>query len=170
MDKAKLISVCGSIPFLGPSLRKMARRYPEGSIVNIENGHLAGYRWQRSQRYVSGYWLGHYELPIQECLVRELKPGDVFYDIGANAGFFTLLGSKCVGPTGQVFAFDPLPENVHSIRSQVKLNGLENCSVVEAAVSDQQGIVKFSSGRDTSTAHLLGVRDDVAQSLTLSVR
>ena len=118
MNRARLISFCGSIPLIGPSLRKIARRYPEGSVTTIKHGYLAGYRWRRSHRYVSAYWLGIYELPIQECLVRKLKPGNVFYDIGANAGFFSLLGSNCVGPEGRVFAFEPLPENIRSIRAQ----------------------------------------------------
>jgi len=154
MNKAKIISFCGSVPLLGSSLRKIARRYPEGSTTIIKNGHLAGYRWKRSHRYVSSYWLGTYELPIQECLVRELRPGDIFYDIGANAGFFSLLGSKCVGPAGKVFSFEPLAENIHSLRSQLALNNGANCTVVEAAVSDHAGYVEFSEGKDTSTAHI----------------
>lgn len=154
MNKAQVISLCGRIPVLGASLRRIARRYPEGSVVTIRTGHLAGCRWRRSHRYVSGYWLGIYELPIQECLVRELKPGDVFYDIGANAGFFTLLGSKRVGPQGRVFSFEPLPENIGSVRAQLQLNDVANCEVVDAAVADRAGNVEFYEGEDTSTAHL----------------
>ena len=43
---------------------------------------------------INGYWVGQYELPIQEALVRPLGPGMVFFDIGANARFFTLVGAK----------------------------------------------------------------------------
>lgn len=170
MDKAKLISLCGNVPVLGPSLRRIARRYPEGSVTTIRNGSLAGYRWKRSHRYVSGYWLGIYELPIQECLLRELKPGDVFYDIGANAGFFSLLASKCVGPTGNVFAFEPLPENIRFIQVQLELNAVENCTVVGSAVSDCETTVEFSSGKDTSTAHIQDQRDGEGETALFSVR
>ncbi len=169
MSKAGIISACGRVPFLGPTLRRLAGHYQEGSITTVRNGHLKGYRWKRSHRYVNGYWLGIYELAIQECLVRELTPGGVFYDVGANAGFFTLLGSKCVGPEGRVFAFEPLPENIRSIRAQVELNHVANCTIVEAAVSDHEGSVEFSSGRDTSTAHIGGMRDDVGHADLLSV-
>ena len=170
MDKAKLVSVCGTIPLLGPSLRKIARWYPEGSVTTIKSGHLAGYRWRRSHRYVSGYWLGHYELPIQQCLARELRTGDVFYDVGANAGFFSLLASKCVGSAGKVFAFEPLPENACSIRSQLELNDINNCTVVQAAVSDRDGTIEFSSGEDTSTAHIKGARGEEDGGPMFSVR
>lgn len=154
MNKAKIISFCGRIPLFGALLRSLARRYPEDSVVTIKNGHISGYRWKRSHRYVSGYWLGIYEMPIQECLVRELKPGDVFYDIGANAGFFSLLGAKCVGNQGHVFAFEPLHENAEYIRSQLTLNEITNCTIVEAAVADRQGSVMFCEGKNTSTARI----------------
>lgn len=162
MNKAKVISWCGSIPLVGASLRRIARRYPEGSVVTVASGHLAGCKWQRSHRYVSGYWLGIYERPIQECLVRELRPGDIFYDIGANAGFFTLLGAKCVGPRGQVFSFEPLPENIRSVRTQLELNEAAHCTVVEAAVSDRDGTMQLCEGRDTSTARLAAARETAA--------
>lgn len=142
----------GRIPLLGSGLRWLARRYPEGSVVTIKNGHLAGYRWKRSHRYVNGYWLGIYELPVQKCLARELRPGHVFYDIGANAGFFSLLGSKCVGEKGHVFAFEPLPENIETIKNQLELNQITNCTLVEAAVSGGVGEIKLYTEKNTHTA------------------
>lgn len=154
LDKARLISVCGRVPLLGPSLRRIARRYPEGSVVTIQSGRLRGSYWKRYHRFVNGYWLGIYELPIQECLVRELAAGGVFYDVGANAGFFTLLAAKEVGATGRVFSFEPLAGNIESIWSQLQLNEMENCTVVEAAAVEHSGPVEFTEGRDASTAHV----------------
>lgn len=92
MNKARLISCLGRVPLVGSTLRWFAQRYPEGSVVTIKNGLLAGYKWKRSHNYVSGYWLGIYELTIQESLAHELQSGDVFYDIGGNAGFELCLG------------------------------------------------------------------------------
>ena len=160
MDKAKITSFLGKLPFIGSSLRKIARRYQEGSVVTIKNGHLAGYKWKRSHRYVNGYWLGIYELPTQECLIRELKSEDIFYDIGANAGFFSLLGAKCVGQRGHVFSFEPLPENIESIKDQFKLNEVRNCTLVEAAVSNSVGDIEFCKGKDTSTGHIGHKKND----------
>lgn len=154
MNRASAINFVGRVPLVGKGFRRVARLYREGSIVEIKAGYLAGYKWQRSHSYVSGYWLGNYELPIQECLARELQSGHVFYDIGGNAGFFTLLGSKCVGPTGQVFSFEPLPQNATVIRAQLALNPATNCTVVQAAISEHAGEVEFCAGADTSTAHI----------------
>ncbi len=160
INKARLIYQLGRFPFLGAILRWLARRYPEGSVVRIKNGHLTGYKWKRSHRYLSSYWMGTFELPVQDCLVRELKPGDIFYDIGANAGFFSLLGSRCVGDRGQVFAFEPLPENIGTLKSQLELNQVVNCTIVETAISDQVGEVQFSEGSETTTGHIKSIESN----------
>ena len=152
--KARVVHQVGRVPFLGRTLRWFAQRYPEGSIVTIKTGCLAGSRWIRRHRHVNAYWVGNYELAIQKCLTRELKPGDVFYDVGANAGFFSLLGSKRVGQKGHVFAFEPLPENIKTLKGNLQLNDIQNCTVVEAAVSDSVGTVRFSPGPHSSMAHI----------------
>jgi len=154
INKARLIHQLGRFPFLGSILRRLARRYPEGSIVSIKYSHLTGYKWKRSHKYLSSYWVGTFELPVQNCLVRELKQGDVFYDIGANAGFFSLLGSKCVGDRGQVFAFEPLRENIETLKSQLELNQVVNCTIIEAAVSDQVGEIQFCEESETTGGHI----------------
>jgi FkbM family methyltransferase len=156
MSLARIIEVAGKIPLVAGLLRRMARRYPEGSVVTIRSGHAAGLQWKRYHRYVNGYWLGQYELPLQEVLVRELSPGGVFFDVGANAGFFTLVAAKRVGPSGKCCAFEPLPENAAAVRSQLELNGLSYCHLVTEAVSDHEGTESFSldAGESYSTAHL----------------
>jgi len=169
VDKTKIMSLCGNVPVLGTSLRKIARLYPEGSVTRIRSGNLAGHRWKRSHRYVNGYWLGIYELPIQACLSRELSAGDVFYDIGANAGFFTLLAAMCVGDSGKVFSFEPLKENVNSIRSQLELNNVRNCRIVESAVVEHSGPVEFAEGKDTSTAHVRDSSFHACEGVVVSV-
>src|SRR5437667_8053089 len=127
MNRAKMLEMVGRVPVVGSALRRIARRYPEGSVVEIRSGAAAGYRWKRHHRYVNGYWLGHYELEIQDLLKQELESGDTFFDVGANAGFFTLVAAKLVGQSGRCVAFDPSPENDQSIREQLELNRLSNC-------------------------------------------
>ncbi len=154
-----MITLAGRVPVLGSLLRSFARRYAEGSVVEIKQGLAAGLRWRRHHRYVNGYWIGHYELPIQEALRRELSPGQTFYDVGANAGFFTLVAARLVGAQGKCVAFDPLPDNIESIREQVELNALSHCAVVPEAVSEQPGTASFSfASAGDSQGHLGGSR------------
>jgi FkbM family methyltransferase len=160
MDQAKVVDLIGRVPVLGSTLRKLARRYPEGSVVDVRTGVAAGLKWKRHHRYINGYWVGHFELEIQNALKRELKAGDVFYDVGANAGFFTLIGARLVGPSGRVVAFDPAPENCESVREQVELNGYAPfCTAVQKAVGGAAGSATFSFDTSGSTmGHLGGAR------------
>src|SRR5437763_1291560 len=78
------------------------------------------------------------------ALKRELRAGDTFFDVGANAGFFTLVAAKLVGPTGKCVSFDPLPANVESLREQIELNRLTYCHVDARAIADAAGEAVFS--------------------------
>jgi FkbM family methyltransferase len=155
MITPRIITTIGRVPWLGRALRWYARQYPENSVVKIRHGHAAGFLWRRHHRYVNGYWIGQYELPIQEALKRELKPGHTFFDVGANAGFFILVAARLVGMSGRCVAFEPLPENDASIYEQIELNSLCPCSVVGEAISDRVGSAFFSfPSTGSSVAHL----------------
>lgn len=131
--------------------------YRDGSVVVVRRGPLAGLKWRHYGCYQAWMAAGLYE-PHVASLIRELlKPGDVFYDIGANAGYFTLLGARAVGTTGQVIAFDPNPRNAKTIREQAALNGSSLTVVVEGvAVSDSAGTFDFVVTRVNANAHLVG--------------
>lgn len=155
MNRASLITMLGKLPVAGNLLRRFARRYPEGSVVTIRSGRIAGMNWKRHHRYVNGYWIGTHEVPLQEALARELKAGQTFYDVGAHAGFFTLVGCKAIGPQGRCVAFEPMPENVESIREQIAVNSISRCEVVQAAVADRGGETTFCfDASGSSMGHL----------------
>ncbi len=82
---------------------------------------------------------GTYELPLQKAFASYVQPGNVFYDIGANIGFFTVLAAQLVGRSGQVYAFEPVPENAERVRYNAKLNRFSNVTVFQKAVSANIG-------------------------------
>jgi FkbM family methyltransferase len=84
-------------------------------------------------------FFGIYDRPLTNLLKSTLSPGDVFFDIGANVGYFTLLASNLVGDNGHVHAFEPIPQNAEAIRRNVDRNALTNIKIIEAAVSDSGG-------------------------------
>ena len=119
----------------------------EGERLIIKTGPLAGKTWVRFMRtYSDEYFDGSYEPPIQQAMAKYLGPGMVFYDVGANAGFFSLLGAGLVGPSGAVVAFEPHPATAAKCKAQMDANNLKNVTVVVAAVSDRIGMDKFSDG------------------------
>lgn len=85
------------------------------------------------------YLLGINERPIQALLHQNLKEGSVFYDVGANVGFFSLIAARLVGEHGRVYAFEPEARNLTSLHRNVELNHSHNISVIEAAVSKEAG-------------------------------
>jgi FkbM family methyltransferase len=113
------------------------RRFLRRRIWTIEDGEGAGLKLNFSQN--SDYILGSSESPVQKALGKQFHPGDVFYDIGANVGFFSLIAAKGVGPTGCVYSFEPVSENVVSIRQNAKVNQLENIRPFEVAVGRISG-------------------------------
>ena len=59
-------------------------------------------------------WIEHYGVwePIEASFIRgRLKPGMTLLDIGANVGYFSILGARAVGPSGTVVAIEPEPAN-----------------------------------------------------------
>ena len=69
--------------------------------------------------------------------------GGTFVDVGANQGFFTLLGSKRVGEHGQVFAFEPATTEARKLRANLKFNGCANVTVEEMALGAEPGSADF---------------------------
>ena len=77
-------------------------------------------------------------------MVRHLALGSVAYDVGANIGIHTLLLSRLVGQTGQVYAFEPIPALYNRLRENVRLNpSLVAARPIQLALGDQSGTAAF---------------------------
>ena len=100
----------------------------------VQQGFAKGI-WMHLNLPTEGYWRGTHEPDVQALLHRLLKPGAVFYDVGAHLGYFALPAARLVGATGKVVAFDPDPENAARIRRNAEYNRLSNVlEVMEAAL------------------------------------
>lgn len=76
-------------------------------------------------------------------MAERLKPGDVFVDVGANIGYFSLLASKLVGPGGRVVAIEASPEVFDLLRRNLELNKAHNVRAVNVAISDREGSLQL---------------------------
>ena len=84
---------------------------------------------------------GVWETELTEFLLKELKSDDIFMDIGANIGYFTLLGlSKRVQ---QVIAFEPDPLNSEILSLNLSLNLGFNAQVITKALGSSVGSLSF---------------------------
>ena len=81
-------------------------------------------------------------------MVRHLRRGGVFYDIGANLGFFSLLAAHLAGlEEGRVYAFEAAPDNAEAIRVNAALNQIPNVIVIAKAVAGALGTRPPAGGR-----------------------
>lgn len=115
-----------------------------------------------------GCWLGIYELEKQKALKKFIKPGMIVYDIGSQAGFYTLAFSRLIGDDGRVYSFEPFAENANNLLRHIKINYVKNVSFVQTAVSDKNGIVNFQMGHNNSTGRI-GEKKDGADYLLPAV-
>lgn len=138
----------------GRILRLPLRLIPRGLVVPVFGGPNCGLQWVVGSG-THGCWLGTYEGTKPKRLAEALGPGKVFYDLGANVGYYTLLASRIVGAEGKVVSVEPLPRNVAFLRRHVDLNGCGNVQIIELAVSDRVGTAHFSGGAHPSMAQLL---------------
>ena len=114
---------------------------------------------------------GTLEPPVQEALRRLLAPGAVFYDVGANVGFFTILGARLVGPQGRVVAFEPVPACARAVANNIALNGFGHAAIREAAVGAAGGRERLLVVGEASWSHLAstGRHADVREEIDVAV-
>jgi FkbM family methyltransferase len=151
--KGMNFSLISNNTLAGRALRLPLRLLPHGLQVPILQGRLRGKKWIVNAG-VHGYWLGSYEYEKRRAFERAVSPGSVVFDVGAHAGFYTLLASELVGSAGKVVAFEPLPHNLAFLRSHLELNAVGNVEVIEAAVSDVDGVAGFQDGLDSSSGSI----------------
>lgn len=124
--------------------------------IPIFQGILRG-KWWIVGSGTHDCWIGCYENRKQQKMRTILKKGGVFYDIGANVGFYTLFGSSLVGPEGKVYAFEPLPRNLKYLYCHLNLNKITNVKVFECAVSNQTGQAFFDESVEPSMGKISSI-------------
>ena len=143
----------------GKLLRLPLKLVPNNAVVTVRGGVNKGARWIAGSSLHS-CWLGTYEADKQAVISKLVNPGMVVWDVGANAGFYTVAFSRLVGREGRVFAFEPFAENADHILRHLKLNELSNTVLVQAALSGEDGLAAFEPGRLNAEGRI--VREDTS--------
>jgi FkbM family methyltransferase len=81
------------------------------------------------------FWYGYYDKPLGNLLKKIIKPGDVFMDIGANIGYFSMLAA-IKEPSANVIAFEPAIANFEKLSQNIVLNKFRNIQTVKAAAGE----------------------------------
>lgn len=99
--------------------------------VSIDfEGRQFGFKLNDHSEWMKGSAPGSiYEPEVVNAMLRFVKPGDVVVDAGANLGYFSLLLSQLVGPTGKVHAFEPDTDVLPELMRNLDMNGASNVVV-----------------------------------------
>ncbi len=146
-------------PGLSRWLRGMLNRAaPQGrAVVKVEAGGLKGARLELDLHSEKDYWLGTYELDLQDAIHRLIEPGCVVYDVGANIGYISLLLARRVESQGRVVAMEALPVNLERMQRNFELNAFASIiQPVQVAVVDKVRKVKFLVHSSTSMGKAAG--------------
>lgn len=92
----------------------------------------------------SGGWFDYDDMYFVQ---RYLQPGDVFLDVGANIGVYSLLAASRIGDTGKVISFEAGRRAFERLNENIALNGLDFVDARYAAVSSTNGTISFMQGQ-----------------------
>lgn len=145
----------GKIKFFRYFIKAIAKRiFSSGRIITIPFGPLSKFKWVCNQDHQFWMPLGLYEKETTDWLISTINPGDILFDVGSNAGYFSLLGSKCVGEVGKVISFEPIPSNGKTIEAHLFANKIDNVVVEYFAVSNDTKKCKFQIENNNANSHM----------------
>jgi FkbM family methyltransferase len=94
---------------------------------------------------------GRWEPWVERALIPSIKPGMRFVDVGANFGYYTLLGAEMVGADGHVYSFEANPLIFQKLIKSIAVNGFdERISAFNVAVHDEASPMEIFFRHDAS--------------------
>jgi len=94
-------------------------------------------------------YTGFIEYEDMLFLLHALQPNEIFVDVGANIGSYTILASKVV--KAKSISFEPLPQTVERLKDQIQINRInDSVSIVNKGVGDKRGSLFFTNNHDTT--------------------
>jgi FkbM family methyltransferase len=161
----KIYAIASRIPILGSALNEFTRTaIPSDTLVwtSIRSGPGKGLWLRLNPRYEMAYLEGDYEAPVEQILLSNLRPGTVFYDVGAHIGVFSLIAARNLGAHGSVFVFEPDPYNVRRIREHASRNQLDAIQIIPKAVCSTVGRLRFQRASFQSSMNRGVLVEDVS--------
>jgi len=120
------------------------QRFPSCTLVEPR---LTLWTPKQIERHVFDWWMYQY-VPSE---------GDTIVDVGAGSGWETLFFSRSVGMSGRVISIEAHPRTFRCLSKMCEKNRLENVTLVQAAVGDQEREVQLSDSEEHEANGIIGV-------------
>jgi len=107
----------------------------------------------------------HDETPIMKKIIKSIDESTVFYDIGANIGFYTIFAAQII-TSGRVIAFEPNPYTAHRLEANLSRNN-QSATILNMALSDATGTTALRTPELHGQAQLTTTEDAPSQSVSV---
>ncbi len=113
------------------------------------------------------YYFGLDEFEDMAFVIHLLRRGDLFVDIGANIGSYTILASGHVGANS--IAVEPVPQTFEHLKANVRINNLDaQVTLHNVGIGEAEGVLRFTAHLD-SVNHVVS-NDEVVNSIEVPIR
>ncbi len=131
----------------------------------VENSHLiieSGMTGATGNIYT-----GLHEFEDMMFLLHLLRAGDLFADVGANIGSYTVLASSVVG--AKSISFEPVPSTYLHLKNNVSINNIESSvELYNAGVGQEKARLNFTSSLDTMN-HVVNTPSDASETIQVDI-
>lgn len=136
---------------LGIALRRI-----DGQAVTSRYGVQMAARGRDWTNFLSISGIARADYDDVFAVVRTIRPGMAFFDIGANAGLFSMVAGQRLGADGRIVAFEPSLPIFRDLVGNAVANRLTGFFPFNAAIGRETGTVRFSAGAEghSGGAHL----------------
>ena len=128
-----------------------------GWQIKSRRDRLTEFEWVKGTRLVAcrgmsgatgNLYCGLHEYSDMAFILHFLRPGDLFMDVGANVGSYTVLASGAAG--ARTVAIEPIHGTAMSLRKNLEANRIEHLvEIVEAAAGAEMGTAMMTTHMDT---------------------
>ncbi len=141
--------------FILPFIPYKIKIPPSGLIkINCDEGKILKIKTNQTS-YLTQliFWEGYQNFEYTDIFKKLIKKIDVFYDIGSNIGYYSLLASV-ENPKIEVVAFEPASGPLYYLKENVSINNFKNIKIENIALSQKNGSIDFFEVRNKKYSYL----------------
>ena len=146
-------------------------RYIRFNIIQNLNSKPRIYNWINNLKFyaqkgdagmVANIYFKLFDYEDSMFLLRHLKQNDLFVDVGANVGHYTLLAAGICN--AEVIAFEPIPSTFSKLEKNLDLNNLSlKVTVYNIGIGEEDSILNFTKHNDVMNSVALNYETDVVK-------
>ncbi|MGB6193272.1 MAG: FkbM family methyltransferase [Terracidiphilus sp.] len=119
--------------------------------------------------FTGNLYCGLHDFEEMAYLLHVLNSDDLFVDIGANIGSYTLLASGVKG--ARSYCFEPAPSTYKRLMDNLAINHLSSRVVaMNIGLSSGEEMLRFTTGGETCINHVIANDEESATAITVPVR